>query len=293
MKIGIITWNEQSWCTSQLKNSLIRFGISPVCFSFQNLLARVNFEPKLSLNENIDLTCFDAIIVRPIGRGSLEEIIFEMDLLHRLKRLGIYILNSPEAIEHSVDKYYALTLLEEAGLPVPRTVVTESSKKALEAFHELGGDVIVKPIFGSRGMGCTRISDPNIAERVFNTLNFHRSVLYLQEFLPHENYDIRILVLGGRILSAMRRVADSWKTNISVGAKPEYYKVNKKIGELALKASKVIGCELSGIDILMSKKGPVIIENNSQPGWKGLQSVTKLNIGDAIINYVLRKSKNS
>ncbi|MCW4020528.1 MAG: RimK family alpha-L-glutamate ligase, partial [Candidatus Bathyarchaeota archaeon] len=191
----------------------------------------------------------------------------------------------------SVDKYYTLALLEEAGLPVPRTVVTENAGDALEAFRELGGDVVVKPIFGSRGIGSTRISDPDVAERIFRALDFHREVLYLQEFVPHGNHDIRTFVLGDRVLASMQRIADSWKTNVSLGAKPMPYKPPRKIEKLALEAAETVGCEVAGVDILETRNGPLIIELNSQPGWKGLQSVTAVNIADEIVKYVLNRVK--
>ncbi|MEM2111774.1 MAG: RimK family alpha-L-glutamate ligase [Candidatus Bathyarchaeia archaeon] len=289
LKIGILTRDEESWCSTQLKKALIKRNIIPVCFNFSSLVVRVGLKPEASLDGMEILKELKTIIVRPIGRGSLEEIIFRLDFLHRLKRLGMYILNPPTAIERSVDKYYALTLLEEVGLPVPRTIVTESAEKALEAFHELSDDVVVKPIFGSRGIGSTRVSDPNVAERIFRAINFHHQVIYLQEFIPHGNSDLRIFVLGNRVLASMRRIAEGWKTNISLGAKPIPYEPTEEIEELALKAAETIGCEVSGVDILETENGPLIIELNSQPGWKGLQSITKVNIADEIINHVLNR----
>ncbi|MCX8170829.1 MAG: RimK family alpha-L-glutamate ligase [Candidatus Bathyarchaeota archaeon] len=288
-KIGILTRNEDSWCSMQLREAILKHGFHPLCFSFPNLVARVGFKPEVSLEDTDVLRDLKAIIVRPIGRGSLEEIIFRMDLLQRLRRLGLYILNPPQAIERSVDKYYALSLLEESGLPVPRTVVAESAREALKAFHELGGDVVVKPIFGSRGIGSTRVSDPDVAERIFRTLEFYNQVIYVQEYIPHGNYDLRVFVLGDLVLSAMRRVSSLWKTNISLGAKPASYKPTKDIEDLAIKAAKVIGCEVSGVDILESEKGLFIVEINSQPGWRGLQEVTSVNIAEEIVKYVISK----
>ena len=289
IKIGILTRNENSWCSMQLKDSFLRREVTPLCFRFQDLVARVGFKPEFSIDKIDVLKDMRAIIVRPIGRGSLEEIIFRMDLLHRLQRLGMYILNPPSAIEHAVDKYYALSLLEEEGLPVPETVVAESADAALSAFMDLGGDVVVKPIFGSRGIGSTRISDIEVAERIFRALDFNHQVLYIQEFIPHGDYDLRLLVLGERVLASMKRVAASWKTNISLGAKPVSYNPPREIKDLAVNAAETLGCELAGVDILQTKKGPLLIEVNSQPGWKGLQTVTEINIADEIAGYVLAK----
>lgn len=285
-----MTRNENSWCSTQLRKALDKRNVPHACFSFPHLVARVAYRPKTSVGEINVLEDLDAIIVRPIGRGSLEEIIFRMDLLHRLERLGVLIVNPPSAIEHAVDKFYALTLLEETGLPVPRTVVTEDAKEALKAFYELNGDIILKPIFGSRGIGSTRISDPNVAERIFRAVTFHHGVLYLQEYVPHGTADIRAFIIGNHVVASMQRVnVSSWKTNVSQGAKPMAIKLNKELEGLAVKAAETVGCEIAGVDILEGENGPLIIEVNSQPGWKGLQSVTKVKIAGEIIDYMLKK----
>jgi len=287
LKIGIITRNKDGWCSTQLREAMRKRDITPLCFGFPQLLARVKYAPEASVGEIDILRELSALITRPIGRGSLEEIIFRMDILYRLERLGMLIVNPPLAIERSVDKYYALTLLEEHGLPVPRTAVTESAEEALKAFHELGGDVVVKPLFGSRGVGSTRVSDPEIANRVFRAVSFHHGVLYLQQFLPHGFSDIRAFVIGDRVVASMRRVAKTWKTNVSLGAKPVACELDEELVELAVKAAEVVGCGVAGVDILESADGPVIVELNSQPGWRGLQSVTEVNIADEIVEYVL------
>jgi len=291
MKIGIMTRNENGWCSSRLRAAMGRRNITPVCFSFTQLVARVKYKPQVSVGEVNLLKDLSALITRPIGRGSLEEIIFRMNLLHRLERSGMLIINPPLSIERSVDKYYALCLLEEHGLPVPRTAVTESSEEALKCFQELGGDVVIKPLFGSRGIGSTRVSDPEIATRIFGAVSFYHGVLYLQEFVSHGGSDIRAFVVGDRVVASMRRVADSWKTNVSRGARPIPTKLDSDLESLAIKTAKVIGCKVAGVDILEGLNGPVVVELNSQPGWSGLQSVTKINIADEIVEYVLSEIK--
>jgi ribosomal protein S6--L-glutamate ligase/tetrahydromethanopterin:alpha-L-glutamate ligase len=264
-----------------------KHNITPVCFSFHQLMARVKSKPEASVNETNILNDLNALIVRPIGRGSVEQVIFRMDILHRLQRLGLTIINPPLSIERSVDKYHALSLLEEHGLPVPRTAVTEDHEEALKAFNELGGDVVVKPLFGSRGVGTTRISDPDVATRLFRAIAFYHGVLYLQEFIPHGFSDVRAFVVGDRVVAAMRRVAQSWKTNVSLGAKPVVLNPTNEIEDLAVKAAQVIGCKVAGVDIMESQNGPVVIELNSQPGWRGLQSVAIVNIAEEIVKYLV------
>jgi len=291
VKIGVITRDQDAWCSTQLYQALQKQNITPLSFSFRQLAARVRLKPEASLNETNILKDLDALIIRPIGRGSLEEIIFRMDLLHRLQRLGMFIVNPPASIERSVDKYHTLALFEEQGLPVPQTVVTESLEEALRAFHELGGDIVIKPLFGSRGIGSTRVSDQDVAERLFRAIIFNHGVLYIQRFIQHGVSDVRAFVVGDRVIAAMHRVASNWKTNVSLGAKPVPFKPGDELERLAVKATDIIGCKIAGVDILESEEGPIIIELNSQPGWRGLQSVADVNIAEEIVRFVVSSLK--
>jgi len=291
LKLGILTRNENSWSSTQLRETLTRRNIPHICFGFPQLIARVGYKPYLNVRSIGIPEELDALIIRPIGRGSLEEIVFRMDILYRLQRLGLYVINSPEAIEHCVDKYDILAILEENGIPVPRTAVTENVDEASKAFNELGGDVIVKPIFGSRGIGSTRITDPEIAATIFRAITFYHAVIYLQEFVPHGFSDIRAFVIDHRVVAAMKRVANTWKTNYSQGAKPVSIKLDKTFEEMAVKSASLIECKIAGVDILESSRGPLFVEVNSQPGWKGLQSVTGTNIADEIVDFILSELK--
>ncbi len=292
MKIGIVTKDQHGWCSTQLCRAMEKQNITPVCFSFNRLAARIGLKPEASVQQINVLRDLDALIIRPIGRGSVEEIIFRMDLLHRLQRRGMPIFNPPLSIERAVDKYHALALLEEHQLPIPSTVITEDPDEALKAFHELGCDVVMKPVFGSRGIGSNRISDPDVAERLFRAVAFYHEVIYLQKFIPHGTSDVRVFVVGERVIAAMHRVSpSSWKTNVSLGAQPVALTLSDELDSLAVKASEVIGCKISGVDILESENGPVIIELNSQPGWRGLQSVADVNIAEQIVRFVTAEVK--
>ena len=297
MKIGIVTRNMEAWSSTQVREALTKRGIQYSCFTFPKLIARLAYKPHFKVTEatqqkEVNLQeDLDALIVRPIGRGSLEELVFRMDMLYRLERSGFYIINPPEAIEHCVDKYDILAILEGADVPVPRTAATENVAEALKAFKELGGDVVVKPIFGSRGMGATRIVDADIADTVFKAITFHHGVIYLQEFVAHGHSDIRAFVVDDRVVAAMRRVAEDWKTNYSRGARPSPTTLSKEFEDLATKAAKAVGCKVAGVDILEGPTGPKIVDVNSQPGWKGLQMVTKVNIADEIVSFMLSELK--
>ncbi|MCX8204839.1 MAG: RimK family alpha-L-glutamate ligase [Candidatus Nezhaarchaeota archaeon] len=290
MKFGLLTRNVDSWCSSQLCDSMKKRGIEPVPLRFQQLSARVGFKTKAS-SRHLPVDELDALIVRPIGPGSLDECLFRIDLLHTLSRAGLLVVNHPSAIERCIDKYFTLAFLGESGIRVPRTVVTENVEEALAAFDELGGDVVCKPLFGSRGIGVTRLTDREVALRVFRTLAFTHHVIYIQEFIPHGTRDIRAFVIGGEVAASMYRESSSWKTNIAQGARPLAFKPSEELVELAVKAAGLMGCEVAGIDFLESREGFYLTEVNSQPGWRGLQSVAKVNIADAIIDHVAKLVK--
>ncbi len=291
MKFGIMTRNPEAWSSSQVREALSRRGIPYECFTFPRLIARLAYKPYFKVNNISVLEDLDALIIRPIGRGSLEELVFRMDMLHKMERQGFYMVNPPGAIEHCVDKYDILALLEDVGVPVPRTLATESVNEAIKAFDELGGDVVVKPIFGSRGQGATRVNDIDIADTIFKAITFHHGVIYMQEFIEHGHTDIRAFVLGNQVIASMRRVATGWKTNYSRGAKPAPTEISDDFKELAVKAAKAVGCKVAGVDILEGPDGARIVDVNSQPGWKGLQAVSEVNIAEEIVKFVVQEIK--
>ena len=291
MKVGLMTRDQDAWCSSKLKEAFVRKSVEPVAFRFSDVAARIGSTPEFSLGEIDILSSLSAILVRPIGRGSLDEIIFQMDGLHKLAREGMPIINPPASIEKAVDKYYTLALLSEHGIPVPRTVVTENIDEAMHAFRSFGGEAVIKPVFGSRGIGVARIRDEDIAERAMRTLRFYKHVLYVQEFIGHGTRDIRTFVVGGKVVAGIFRVSSSWKTNVSRGAVPKRFQVDQEVETLAVKASDALGCKIAGVDIMESERGFVVHEVNSQPGWRGLQTTTDVRIADEIAAFVIAQAK--
>jgi len=292
LKIGIVTRNTESWSSIQLRLALNDQGIPFECFTFPKIVAQLNQKPYFTVNGTDIVNELDVLVIRPIGRGSVHELVFRMDMLSKMEKLGLIVINPSKAIEHCADKYAILSIMENSGISIPRTIATESVTDALKAFDELGGDVIIKPIFGSRGIGTTRLIDSEIASTAFKAIVFHHGVIYLQEFIPHGKSDIRAFVVGDQVIASMRRVSQTWKNNYSQGAKPAKLKLSSTLEELAIKAARAVSCKIAGVDILEGPKGPMIVDVNSQPGWKGLQMVTKHNIAKKIVNFVLSETKN-
>jgi ribosomal protein S6--L-glutamate ligase len=239
------------------------------------------------------LAAFDAVLVRTMPPGSLEQVVFRMDVLHRLEARGIPVLNPPRALETCVDKYLATARLEAAGLPVPPTAVCQDADSALEAFAGLGGDVVVKPLFGSEGRGMVRVSDPELAWRTFRTLERTQCVLYLQQFVRHPGWDLRVFVLGGRVLAAMRRHANGgWRTNIAQGGKGEVVRLSAEEERLALAAAVAVGTPLAGVDLLPGPGGWYVLEVNAVPGWRALAPVSGVDVAVEMVRFLAAEARS-
>ena len=288
MKIGIVGTDREEWHIKRLLKEFTERGAESYLLPITKFKARIGATPKVSVR-GYQVDDYDALIVRRVPGGTAEQVFYRMDVLHRIEEMGVRIFNPARSIEKAVDKYYTSALLEEAGIKSPRTVVTESFSDAMKGFKELGRDIVVKPLFGSLGMGITRVSSEDIAYRVFRALEMTNSVYYLQEFIPHGGVDIRVFVIGGEVVASMKRVSDGWKTNISSGGKAQKYEPRENIKEICLKASDKLGLEYTGVDVMLHDDDVYIIELNSTPGWEGLQSVTEIDITKKLANYILSK----
>jgi len=288
--IGILTRNEDSWCARKLKKAFQERKKAVAFFGFRDLVARIGQAPSVSFGRMDLVSELSALYVRPIGRGSLDEIIFQLDILHTMREREVPVINSPAAIERAVDKYRALEILRSCAISVPETVVTENVGEAVQAFRGFG-EAIIKPVFGSRGIGAARVSDIDVAERVFRTLRFYNHVIYIQQFIPHGMSDIRAFVINDEVVASMRRKSKSWKTNVSQGATPVKLDPSEELEKQAVSAAKALGCEIAGVDVMESDQGFIINEVNSQPGWRGLQSTTNTDIASKIADYIISRSR--
>lgn len=249
--------------------------------------AAVDFR-RLAATNDSPLSQFDAAIIRTMPAGSLEQVVFRMDVLHAFAASGRPTLNPPRAVETCVDKYLTNVRLANAGLPVPRTVVCQSADDALAAFEALGGDVVVKPLFGAEGRGMVRVSDRELAWRTFHAIEQTRGVIYLQEFVTHPGWDVRALVLNGRVIAAMKRIGHGdWRTNVAQGGTAERHELSVEETELAVKAAAATGAVVAGVDLLMNERREwFVIEVNAVPGWKALAPTCGLDIATAVVRFV-------
>lgn len=281
MKLALLAGGD-GWHVRDLRRAAAALGHTTEVVDFRTISAAV-------AATSSSLQSCGAVIVRTMPPGSLEQVVFRMDVLQRLQARGVVVHNPPRALEVCVDKYLASAVLEAAGLPVPPTVVCQDAETALTAFEQLGGDVVVKPLFGSEGRGMVRVSDPELAWRTFRTLERTQCVLYLQQFIRHPGWDLRVFVLGDRVLTAMRRFSrDGWRTNIAQGGRGEPSEVTAEQERLALMAARAVGTVAAGVDLLPGPDGWYVLEVNAVPGWRALAPVTGVDVALELIRFLAR-----
>src|SRR5947208_8243212 len=234
MRIAVISGGE-GWHVRDLRRAAQAQGHTVEVLDFRRLRAAVGLRPEPFLPAA-------AVIVRTMPPGSLEQVVFRMDVLQRWQANGVVVLNSPRSLEICIDKYLASARLEAAGLRVPPTIVCQHADDAMQALELLGGDVVVKPLFGSEGRGMVRVSNPELAWRTFRTLERTQTALYLQQFIHHPGWDLRVFVIGNRVVTGMRRHArNGWRTNVAQGGKAEPVRVTAEQERLALCAAEAVG----------------------------------------------------
>ena len=279
------------WHTDELCRALSTRGHVSVVLPYEKLIARLGTggaAPAGLSSEGAAILEADAVLARIIPSGSLEQIIYRVDALHWIEEHGVPVVNSPRAIERAVDKFYTDALLREAGLPTPETVVCETTADAMDAVREFG-DAVIKPIFGSMGHGLVRVSDPDVAFRVLKSLDQVRTVFYVQRAIDHGGRDIRVFVIGGRVLGAIERRAPDgdWRTNVARGAEAHAFDLPATWADLAVRACAAIGADYAGVDLLPSRDGSVfVLEVNGIPGWQGLQTATGLDVAGALVDHL-------
>ena len=279
MRVAVIG-STGGWHAEQLERALTARGHECAFAPVTRMVGRIDGGFTVRSRE-VALDACDVVVVRAIPRGSLEQVIFRVDALHALVARGVAVVNGPRAIERTIDKFLASALLARAGVPTPRTIACERREDALEAFDELGGDVIVKPLFGSMGAGMTRVDDADVAYRVFHALEIERAVYYLQEALPADR-DLRAFVVGGRVLAAVERVGEGWRANLARGARAQAAELSAEQERMCLAAAEALGTGYAGVDLL----GDHVLELNGIPGWHGLQEATGADVAAALAAHV-------
>ena len=282
----VIFTEKADWHSKGLSLACTREGLRPVILSTSDCgFDLASGRPGLIL-PGLEGRLPGAIFVRLIPAGSTEQITARLGLLHAARAAGVQVVNDARAIEACVDKSMTSFLIAHAGLPTPRTIVVEKPDAAQAARETIGGDVVLKPLFGAQGKGIRRLApgDPLPAPDEVG------GVYYLQEFIASRGstaaggaHDWRVFVLDGKPLAAMIRRSDGWVTNIFQGAQGEAADAAGEAGALAVRAAAAVGAAYAGVDLIEDEDGRfLILEVNSMPAWKGLAEATGVDVAAAL-----------
>ncbi len=236
----------------------------------------------------LDIPGFDGLLpdgafVRSVSTGTLEQITFRLGILHALRESGVRVWNDARAIERCVDKSTATFLFQKAGLATPPTRVVETRARAQAHLGTDARPFVLKPLFGSQGNGVRRAHSADELPPPEDVGN----VYYMQHYIRAPDAtlfeDWRVFVCAGRVLSAMVRRGKTWITNVHQGAEPIAHAPCDDMSRLALAATAVVGADYAGVDLIRDPAGRLmVLEINSNPAWKGLQSVSATDIADTL-----------
>jgi ribosomal protein S6--L-glutamate ligase len=236
--------------------------------------------------KDIDISDADLCFLRSFGPGSTEQLTRRISMAEHLEVAGIKVVNSTYPFRKARDKYATQYTLKNFDLPVAMTYTTENMTDAYH-WNQEQKDVVYKPILGSMGKGSLKFEDADLAFNAYKMLDRLYQPYILQKFIPNPGRDIRIFVIGEEVIGCAYKYSKegSWKTNVAQGGIMIPEEMPEEILKIGVKATKAMELDYSGVDIIESPEGPIILEVNGAPGWQALKDVTSINVAEKIVSY--------
>ncbi|MFM0322125.1 ATP-grasp domain-containing protein [Caballeronia glebae] len=286
-RVAIMT-DETGWHTGRLKKAFRARDVEARCVDLADCRIDTTWRPHGLAIPGFGHALPDAVFVRGIAGGTFEQVTLRLGILHALRECGVPVYNDARAIERSVDKSMTSFLLNRYGVPTPATWAAESTAHAQRVLMRetaAGRQVVMKPLFGSQGKG---LKKPGVK---LPSLKAFSQVAYLQRYVDTgtPGFDWRVLVIGGKAIAAMKRVGgEDWIHNFARGARCEPAELTPALTEAAVRATAALGLDYAGVDLIPAEGGrPVVLEVNGVAAWRGLQSVTPLNIAALLVDDFL------
>jgi len=252
----------------------------------------VSRDDRKSIRYRNDIVSLPDSILARTGSGTGY---FNLSVLRQFERLNVPTLPNSASIEASKDKMYANQILAQAGLPIPKTMLTRFPCKAELVEKVVGFPCVIKVVTGSHGAGvylCETAKQFEDLSELISSLDFKNSMI-VQEYVQYsEGRDLRVIVIGGRVVGAMLRQSTdgSFKANISRGGEGTAFDVDDQMELLAIQTAKVLDLDIAGVDLLFSTDGYKICEANSSPGFKGFEKALGINIPQKVFDYAKLRS---
>ncbi len=288
----VIFTDDPGWHGKRLRAAFARRGYAAEFVALAD--CRVDLEAGGVILPGFETHLPLAAFVRGVSGGTLEQVVLRLDFLHVLPALGVPVYNPARAIEKSVDKAMTSLLLKLAGVPTPATWVTESEAQAralLIRETARGNELVLKPLFGSQGKGLRRLASPADLPAVADC----QGAYYLQRYVGPSGAasrweDYRVMVIGGVSRAAMTRRGTSWINNVAQGADCAPAPEEAELYRLAEAAARALDMDYAGVDLMRDRDGRLtVLEVNSIPAWRGLQSVVAADIAAMLVDDLIER----
>jgi ribosomal protein S6--L-glutamate ligase len=288
MKIAILSRNPNLYSTRRLVEAGVQRKHEMVVVDHTKCDLIIEKRKPVIIYRGKKLENIDAVIPR-IGASVT---FYGTAVVRQFEMMKVFTAIESQALLRSREKLRSLQILSRAGLGLPKTVFTNYSRNVKEIVQAAGGaPVVVKLLEGTQGLGVVLAETDNAAESVIDAFNGLKVRVIVQEFIEEaKGADIRAFVVDGVVVGAMKRQAKKgeFRSNLHRGGTAEVIELTEEEENAALKAARVMGLGICGVDMLQSKNGPLILEVNSSPGLEGIEKVTGKNIAKSIIRYVER-----
>jgi ribosomal protein S6--L-glutamate ligase len=286
LKVLILSRLAGSYSTQRLKEACVRRGHSARVLNTLNFSLLVErAQPRLYYRERL-LSRYDAVIPR-IGASVSA---YGTAVVRQLEQMGVFTLNSAQAIGTSRDKLRAFQILSAHEIGFPPTAFVRDRESARTALEQVGGaPVIIKLIEGAQGAGVILADTKKSAEAIIEAFLVARQDVIVQKFVSESRgRDLRVLVVGSKAVAAMRRRAapDEFRSNVHRGGRTERARLTPELEALALKSAQILGLRVAGVDLIESDEGPLVLEVNSSPGLEGIESATGIDVAAAIVEHM-------
>jgi ribosomal protein S6--L-glutamate ligase len=286
MKLAILSRSPKCYTTRRLKEAALDRGHT--CKVLNTLRFSIDLsgdEPDLQFRGK-PLSDYDAILPR-IG-ASISY--FGTAVVRQFEQMDVYTPNTSNGIANSRDKLRATQILSRHDIGIPGTTFVRDRDDVLPAIKRVGGaPVVIKLLEGTQGIGVILAPEMKVAEAIIETLHSTKQNVLIQQFIAEsKGRDIRALVVGDRVVGAMRRSAkgDEFRSNVHRGGSVEAIQLSPEYESTAVRAAQIMGLRVAGVDMLESNAGPMVMEVNSSPGLEGIERATELDIAGAIIDYI-------
>ncbi len=290
LKIGLLASNEELYSNQRLLEAGEERGHKMTFLNVKQCYMKLDaLEPEAHYRGGRLLNDLDAVITRIKPSVTF----YGTALARQFESMGIYTTNSSVAISQSRDKLYSLQLLLKHGINIPTTGFANSPFDTNDLIDMVGGTpLIVKLLEGTQGQGVVLAETRKAAESVINAFKSLQANLLVQKFIKEaDGKDLRCFVIGGKVVAAIERKAapGDFRANLHQGGQARIVKITPEERTLAIKAAKILGLKVAGVDIIRSADGPLLLEVNSSPGLEGIENATGKDIAGMIIASIEKK----